>query len=112
MIANFPHAAPAFCAPFARPSRHDFRQSTTSNPGGQSMLRSDAIADRSGSGINALRGTLGRAWARVQPLLVVSAQDGIARRAERHLVEMPDYLLRDIGIARSDIGRAVRQGRT
>jgi uncharacterized protein YjiS (DUF1127 family) len=33
-----------------------------------------------------------------------------SRRAERHLMEMPDHLPKDIGIARSDIRRAVRQG--
>jgi uncharacterized protein YjiS (DUF1127 family) len=33
------------------------------------------------------------------------------RRARRHLAELPDYLLKDIGIGRSEIEPAVRDGR-
>lgn len=76
------------------------------------MLRADAIADRSGFPTAAPRDISGRVWARVRPLLVAGAQAWIARRAERHLMEMPDHLLKDIGLARSDIRRAVRWGRT
>jgi uncharacterized protein YjiS (DUF1127 family) len=65
-------------------------------------------AHRSGSPIAARRN---RFWVRLRTLVVAGAQVWSARCAERHLVEMPDHLLKDIGIARSDIRRAVRQGR-
>ena len=74
------------------------------------MLHADAIADRSGFPTAAPRDISGRVWARVRPLFVAGAQAWI--RAERHLMEMPDHLLKDIGLARSDIRRAVRRGRT
>jgi uncharacterized protein YjiS (DUF1127 family) len=76
------------------------------------MLHADAIATRSGSPISAPRDMSSRVWAGVRSLLATAARAWIARRAERHLMEMPDYLLKDIGIARSGIGGAVRRGRT
>jgi len=76
------------------------------------MLRADVITDRSGSPVSPLRDMFGRLWARLRTALVAGAQAWIARRAERHLMELPDYLLKDIGIARSEIRHAVRQGRS
>jgi uncharacterized protein YjiS (DUF1127 family) len=76
------------------------------------MLQATVIADRPGFPISAPRGTSGRVWAHVRPLLVAATRACIARRAERVLMEMPDHLLKDIGIGRSDIRRAVRHGRT
>ena len=34
-----------------------------------------------------------------------------ARRAARRLMELDDYMLRDMGLSRTDIGRVVRGGR-
>lgn len=45
-------------------------------------------------------------------MLVAATKAWIARRDERILMQMPNYLLKDIGIGRADIGRAVRQGRS
>jgi uncharacterized protein YjiS (DUF1127 family) len=87
------------------PPDHDLK------PWRTSMLHSDAIADRSGFPTFARRGASGRVGARVRRLLVAAVRTWIARHAERHLRELPDHLLKDIGVARSDIRRAVRQGR-
>ena len=76
------------------------------------MLQADVIANRSGSPITALRDLSGRVWALLRPALVAGAQAWAARRDERILMEMPDHLLKDIGLGHSDIRRAVRQGRT
>jgi uncharacterized protein YjiS (DUF1127 family) len=76
------------------------------------MLYADVIDHRSGLPTSARRGVPGRILARVRSLIVAAAQARIARRAERHLIELPDHLLKDIGVSRSGIRRAVRQGRT
>jgi uncharacterized protein YjiS (DUF1127 family) len=75
------------------------------------MLQAAVIAHRSGSPIARLRDVPGRVWARLRTALAAGAQAWSARRAERILLEMPDHLLKDIGIGRSNIPRAVRQGR-
>lgn len=76
------------------------------------MLYADAIDDRSALPTSARRDVAGRISARLRSLVVAAAQARVARRAERHLIELPDHLLKDIGISRSGIRRAVRQGRT
>jgi uncharacterized protein YjiS (DUF1127 family) len=76
------------------------------------MPQTDVIANRFGSPAPALRSAFGRLCARLQPALTARARAWTARRAERILMEWPDYLLKDIGIGRADIPRAVRQGRT
>jgi uncharacterized protein YjiS (DUF1127 family) len=75
------------------------------------MLHADVIARRSPAPVSAFRDLPGRLWTRMRSLLVAAARTGTTRRAERRLMEMPDYLLKDIGLGRSDIPRAVRQGR-
>jgi uncharacterized protein YjiS (DUF1127 family) len=74
------------------------------------MPHTDLIANRLGLPIASLRSVFGPFWARVQPALAAAAKAWDARRAERVLMEMPDHLLKDIGVARADIRRAVRQG--
>jgi uncharacterized protein YjiS (DUF1127 family) len=76
------------------------------------MPYTEVTTNRFGSHVAALRYALGRFRARLQPALTARARAWTARRAERILMEMPDYLLKDIGIGRADIRRAVRQGRT
>ena len=76
------------------------------------MLQAAVIANRSGSLLTTLRDVSGRLWARLRTALAAGIQAWSARREERHLMEMPDYLLKDIGLGRSDIPFAVRQGRT
>jgi uncharacterized protein YjiS (DUF1127 family) len=75
------------------------------------MLQITVIPNRSVSTITTLRDASGRAWAGLRTTLAVGVRGWIARRDERHLMEMPDYLLMDIGIGRSEIPSAVRQGR-
>jgi len=73
--------------------RHDH------SPARPSLHKSEATSRR-GSGLaRAIRGALGhyRAWRR-------------RRIAVRHLGDLDDYLLRDIGITRSEILRATRRG--
>jgi uncharacterized protein YjiS (DUF1127 family) len=76
------------------------------------MLYTDVIGNRSGSTTAALRDAFDRFRARLEPTLVAATKAWIARRDERILMQMPDYLLKDIGIGRADIRRAIRQGRT
>ena len=76
------------------------------------MLQATVILNRSVSPTTTLRDASGRAWARLRTTLAAGVRTWIARRDERHLMEMPDYLLKDIGIGRSEISSAVRQGRT
>lgn len=75
------------------------------------MLQITVIPNRSVSTITTLRDASGRAWAGLRTTLAAGVRGWIARRDERHLMEMPDYLLKDIGIGRSEIPSAVRQGR-
>jgi uncharacterized protein YjiS (DUF1127 family) len=75
------------------------------------MLQTTVIPNRSVSSTITLRDASGRAWTRLRTLLALGVQAWIARRDERQLMEMPDYLLRDIGVGRSEISSAVRQGR-
>lgn len=75
------------------------------------MLQTTVIPNRSVSLTTTLRDAPGRAWARLRTLLAGGVQAWIARRDERQLMEMPDYLLKDVGIGRSEISSAVRQGR-
>jgi uncharacterized protein YjiS (DUF1127 family) len=44
-------------------------------------------------------------------LLVSAGRRAALRRARRELMEMPDHLLRDLGITRSEIAWIVEQGR-
>jgi len=76
-----------------------------------SMLRTDIIGHRSASAVAARRDVFGLVWARLESALVAAAQAWIVRRDERLLMEKPDDLLKDIGIGRGDIPRAVREGR-
>jgi len=76
------------------------------------MLQITVTPDRSVSPTTTLRDASGRAWAGLRTLLVAGVQAWIARRDERQLLEMPGYLLKDIGIGRSQISGAVRHGRT
>jgi uncharacterized protein YjiS (DUF1127 family) len=76
------------------------------------MLQTTVIPNRSVSPITTLRDASGRAWAGLRTTLVAGFRAWIARRDERQLMEMPDYLLKDIGIGRSEIPGVVRQGRT
>jgi uncharacterized protein YjiS (DUF1127 family) len=46
--------------------------------------------------------------ARLMSALIVEFR---ARRAARRLMELDDYMLRDMGLSRTDIGRVVRGGR-
>lgn len=75
------------------------------------MLQTTVIPNQPVSPITTLRDTSGRAWAGLRMTLAAGVRTWIARRDERHLMEMPDYLLKDIGIGRSEIPSAVRQGR-
>ncbi|HKP23267.1 MAG TPA: DUF1127 domain-containing protein [Dongiaceae bacterium] len=75
------------------------------------MLQTTVIPNRSVSSTTTLRDPSGRAWVRLRTLLAAGVQAWIARRDERQLMEMPDHLLKDIGIGRSEIPSAVRQGR-
>ena len=75
------------------------------------MLQTTVIRNRSVSPITTLRDASGRAWAGLQTTLAAGVRAWIARRDERQLKETPDYLLKDIGIGRSQISSAVRQGR-
>ena len=76
------------------------------------MLQTTVIPNRSVSPITTLRDASGRALAGLRMTLAAGVRALIARRDERHLMEMPDYLLKDIGIGRSEILSVVRQGRT
>jgi uncharacterized protein YjiS (DUF1127 family) len=75
------------------------------------MLQTIVIPNRSASFTTTLRDASGGARARLLTLLAVGVQAWIVRRDARQLMEMPDYLLKDIGIGRSEISNAVRQGR-
>lgn len=75
------------------------------------MLRTDVIGHRSGSAVAARRDVFGHVWARLELALLAAAKAWIVRRDERLLMEKPDDLLKDIGIGRADIPRAVREGR-
>jgi uncharacterized protein YjiS (DUF1127 family) len=76
------------------------------------MLQITVTPNRSVSPITTLRDASGRAWAGLRTALTAGVRAWIARRDERYLMEMPDYLLKDVGIGRSEIPGAVRQGRT
>jgi uncharacterized protein YjiS (DUF1127 family) len=76
------------------------------------MLQTPVIPNRSVSPTTTLRDTSSRAWAGLRTTLAAGVRAWIARRDERDLMEMPDYLLKDIGIGRGEIPSAVRQGRT
>ncbi len=76
------------------------------------MPYTEVTANRFVSQVAVLRYAFSRFRARLQPALTARPRAWTARRAERILMEMPDYLLKDIGIGRADIRRAVRQGRT
>jgi uncharacterized protein YjiS (DUF1127 family) len=76
------------------------------------MLQITVTPNRSVSPTTTLRDASGRAWAGLRTMLAAGVQAWIARRDERQLLEMPDYLLKDIGIGRSQISGAVRHGRT
>jgi uncharacterized protein YjiS (DUF1127 family) len=76
------------------------------------MLQTTVIPNRSVLAITTLRAASGRAWAGLRTTLAAGARAWIARRDQRQLMEMPDYLLKDLGIGRSEIPSAVRQGRT
>jgi uncharacterized protein YjiS (DUF1127 family) len=74
------------------------------------MPYTDVVANRFGSPAAALCYVFNRFRARVWLALATGAKAWTVRRAERILMEMPDYLLKDIGIGRGEIRRAVRQG--
>jgi uncharacterized protein YjiS (DUF1127 family) len=76
------------------------------------MSHTDVIGNRSGSTAATLRHAFDHFRARLEPALVIATKAWIARRDERILMQMPDYLLKDIGIGRADIRRAIRQGKT
>ena len=76
------------------------------------MLQTTVIPNRSVSPISTIRDASGRALAGLRTTFAAGLRGLIARRDERQLMEMPDYLLKDIGIGRSEIPSAVRQGRT
>jgi uncharacterized protein YjiS (DUF1127 family) len=75
------------------------------------MPHTDVIAPRSGFSAAAIGETFAIFGARLRLALVGAAKAWNARRAERALMEMPDHLLKDIGIGRAGIRQAVRQGR-
>jgi uncharacterized protein YjiS (DUF1127 family) len=99
-----------FCAPFAQPHRHDPAVIRTSNPE-EIMQHTDVIAHRSVTPIAPSRDLFGRFWAWPAAALAFITKAWTTRRNEEALMEMPDHLLKDIGIARADISRAVREGR-
>jgi uncharacterized protein YjiS (DUF1127 family) len=76
------------------------------------MLQITVTPNRSASPTTTLRDASGRIWAGLRTALAAGVQAWVARRDERQLLEMPDYLLKDIGIGRSQISGAVRHGRT
>jgi uncharacterized protein YjiS (DUF1127 family) len=57
------------------------------------------------------RNVLDQLLALLRLALTAGARARIARREQWLLLELPDYLLEDIGIERADIPRAIRQGR-
>ena len=75
-------------------------------------MQHTVIAHRSGTPIAMFRDLFGRFWAWPAATLAFSMKAWTARRDEEALMEMPDHLLKDIGIARADISRAVRAGRS
>jgi uncharacterized protein YjiS (DUF1127 family) len=75
------------------------------------MQHTDVIANRLGHWGPARHRIVGRVHALFRLAFAAVASARIARRDRRHLQEMPDYMLKDIGIARADIDRAIRQGR-
>jgi len=75
------------------------------------MPHADVIAHRSRSTAATLGDVCGHVRAPLQAALVAATKMWIARRDERILMRLPDYLLKDIGIGRADIWRAVRYGR-
>ena len=74
------------------------------------MPRADVIAHRSPSTPATLGYGYGHVPAPLKSVLVAVTRMWIARRDARTLMEMPDYLLKDVGIGRADIWRAVRYG--
>jgi uncharacterized protein YjiS (DUF1127 family) len=110
IIANFSHATAAFA--------HRSRSPTGMIPPSlghrtpeEIMQHTDVIAHRSGTPVAASRGLFGPLLASPAAVLAFCTKAWAARREEAALMEMPDYLLKDIGIARADIPRAVRKGR-
>ena len=75
------------------------------------MQHTDVIAPRSGAPGATSRDFFGRFLALAAAVLAFCTKAWTTRREEEALMEMPDYLLKDIGIARADIPRAVREGR-
>lgn len=75
------------------------------------MQHTDVIAHRSGAPLVPFHNLFGRFWAWPAATLAFCTKAWATRREEEALMEMPDYLLKDIGIARADISRAVRKGR-
>ena len=52
----------------------------------------------------------GRPWAGVSRLIAAVLRGYRARRDARHLLALSDHLLRDIGLTRGEVARAVRAG--
>jgi uncharacterized protein YjiS (DUF1127 family) len=75
------------------------------------MQHTDVIANRLGHSGPTRRHVFGALHALLRSACAAAARARIARRDRRHLQEMPDYMLKDIGIARADIDRVIRQGR-
>ena len=76
------------------------------------MLHTVLNEDRSGYQAITLRHFLGHIAAWVQSALIAGGNVWMVRRDARMLIEMPDHLLKDLGIERADIARVVRHGRT
>jgi len=75
------------------------------------MQHTDFIAHRSGTTIATFRDLFGRFRAWSAATLAFSTNAWTTRRDAEALVEMSDHQLKDIGIARADIPRAVWKGR-
>jgi uncharacterized protein YjiS (DUF1127 family) len=52
-----------------------------------------------------------RSWAGLSRLIMAVLREYRARRANRHLLALSDHTLKDIGLTRDEVARAVRLGR-
>jgi uncharacterized protein YjiS (DUF1127 family) len=110
IIANFPHATAAF----ARRSRSPIGMippSSGHRTPEEIMQYTDVVAHRSGTPTATFRDLFGRFRAWPEATLAFCTKAWTTRRDAEALLEMSDHQLKDIGIARTDIPRAVREGR-
>jgi uncharacterized protein YjiS (DUF1127 family) len=74
-------------------------------------MSSAAITARRHAPLAILRPLLARLQSWIWGALDAAIRAHARRRDERFLLAQPDYLLHDLGIARADVPRVVREGR-